>query len=1151
MAKKRDILSNYFKEFPEFNNAYKARLNELKRDFNNEKITYKELLKEVDSNFSDQQEEYFTRYINEEFSHDKRKDLINDDYKERFDFLHRQLLENTDEFNNLVGEENKIYEDILNQFEERKQEALNKYLELIHESDKLIDESVSVHHRFIEQETLSAKEQKEYYQEINNFLANDLLNTMEKAKNSLDSLNDTLKELNLSDSKELNQTVLKSLEDLRGTQIGVISLFKDNSTNLEIQRESIKKISKNKQTPHSDLNQEMIQKYVVQIREINNAKITFEAKVKTELVEALERIHIKIVKADEEKDNFNLKKYILQKEIIEKKAEYLLHRNHTLANFTISKYQQEIKKIKIDSFKRSEEIKLAYSVPITFLQNSIDTYSNFAFYLNQGFDELDRLLNGLLEFHQEYTDLKNNFVTTTSKAYEDYKINLMVRINEVTNNLTKLISKIDDVSLEIVTLESKRRVEIAEIKKKIENLDILGDYQKYLASLENDEFFAAYQHEKNLQRIQIRSNYQENLLKINYNVLELNKNKEMSGEHLQYMLLLSNEEEKIHKLNFDKIIAQNEMFFKQQNELSFIMYKIAKLQIINKIKSKNYYYAVQFKDILSKELTNDQSAYQAVKEFEDKMEGLKKTNASTTSTLVDYLNKTDNNMSYLTIVEKNRLYLKQQIDEQTKKKISTCYQALESYILETKALIKKFDKLVKKYINEFKKALIYNENHKINFEDTFIKARGFSLEVSTLLTYTHNQATQFAYKYQVPSEIENLAINYEQALKEFNVLNEKIFSKFKQKTKSKAFYKKLQDFIIPTLSILTNFKESIIKSCEVIRDRISENDMKFIANAKIIAEDNKNLIDKEYDELAYNAVKIKDKRKKQIKALIAQSNSINSTFTDRITKLNQAYLLEKAEKEEFLAYLKINIENVIIDNDRQLLKMLNLIDQELVLERIAFAKQNQKYINTLKSIKASMSNVFESEVKYLYDLNYKREEDINKTIIMLQNDIDKLPQIREDKLLDLDKDKLELFDTKQNELIQKLSEIEGNKLLAKPELMDEIKAVDKSLPEEYEKLYREVSELENEFLQQFTLINEDYYETYQDYMNKQYANKMLIEDGKKTLKSFDRLNTYHKDLWNIFQLNYKETLKKSLESRDMINEERRKSKEKQDRIINA
>ncbi|HQN74880.1 MAG TPA: hypothetical protein PK160_02465, partial [Bacillota bacterium] len=344
MAIKRDILQNYFTSFTQFETEYQTRLHELKRAFNNEKITYQNLLKQIEIEYDADQNLHLNKYLFEEDEHEKRIAIIDEDFRERFELLANEFSLNNKDLQNLLDEENKLYQDVLNQFEERKQEALNKYLELVRESEKEIDESVDVHYQFIEQETKKNDSMKEYYQDVNNFLANDLLNTMEKAKNALDSLNDSLKEANISDSKELNQIVLKSLEHLRGTQIGIISLFKENSNNLELQRENIKKISKNKQQPHSELNQQMIKKYVVQIRELNTQKINFEAKVKADLESSLTRVYQLMIKAHDERDDANLKKYILQKQIIEKKAEYLLQRNTTLTNFTIRKYQQEIKK---------------------------------------------------------------------------------------------------------------------------------------------------------------------------------------------------------------------------------------------------------------------------------------------------------------------------------------------------------------------------------------------------------------------------------------------------------------------------------------------------------------------------------------------------------------------------------------------------------------------------------------------------------------------------------------------------------------------------------------------------------------------------------------------------------------------------------------
>jgi len=1151
MAKKRDILSNYFNEFPKYKSEYQSRLDQLKRDFNNEKTVYNKLLKDIEKEYLEDQNLHLNQYIKEEKHHQHRKSLVGNDYQERFEFLTEEIENNYQDISEKIEEENKLYQEVLDQFEERKQEALDRYLQLIHESDHQIDDSVDVHYNFIDQENADAKLMKEHYQDINTFLSNDLLNTMEKAKNALDSLQETLQESNINDSKELNQTILKSIEHLRGTQFDIISLFKDNSNNLEKQRETIKQISKTKQQPHSELNQEMIQKYVKQIREINDEKIVFEAKVKTDLGLSLQNVYDKIIKAHDNKDYQSLRKYISQKEIIEKKAEYLLHRNNTLATFTVSKYQQEIKKIKIDSFKRSEEIKLAYSLPMAFLQNSIDTYSNFAFYLNQGFDELDRLLTTLIDFNQEHLDSKTEFLTKTSKAYEDYKINLMIRINEVSNNLAKLISRIDDVSLEIVTLESKNRLEIAEIRKKLENLEILGDYQKYLASLENDEFFAMYQHNKNIEKIQLDAKYKSNLLKINWDVLELNKNKELSGESLQYMLNLSQEEEKIHKLSFDKMLSEFEAFYNQQNKMSYIMYKMAKLNILDEIKSKNYFYVDRYMRIRNNKLQQDKSSSDHVIDFVHHMQNLIDTNNFTTSVYKEQLTSSEYGYAYLSIVEKNRKLLLDQIDQQTDRKIAASYQAATLYYQETKSLVDEIFALVDFHLKKIKELLIFNEQLTINYQSEIVQKKGFSSELSALMTYVYQTTVKYANKYQIEEEIQNLTINYNESLTNFNNLALAVFTKIKPQSRKNTIYKHIQTYLIKTLEIFNEYKHLTNNSLEKIREMITNNDLMFIANTKIAAEENKKIIEKEYDSLAFEAIRLKTKRKEQINALLTNSDQFNEMFKKRVKNINDEYLRQTQKTDEFLEFIEGEIVRIIKTNDKQLIKMLKLIDKEIFEERLRFNRQYQKFINTVNSLKANIAETYDSEVKYLYDLNFDRENDIKKTIELLESRVNSLPEEKTGILQTLDYQKNELFTLKQDELLKKFSEIEANKLQSKPNLVNQIEQIKKRLPKDYIKLYREVQELENEFLQQYTLINESYKETYQDYMNKQVANRIILDSDTKVFKAFDWLNTYHKDLLNIFQLNYKETVQKSIDTREAIKEEKQKSKDKQDRIINA
>ncbi len=1151
MAKKRDILSNYFNDFEQFKRATKARLDDLKRDFNSEKTEYDRLLAEINNEFSIMENIHADSFSSMKDDYQNKINLIVDDYRERFSIVEDELDSNNHEEARLIEEENRVYQEILSQFEERKQEALNRYLQLIHDSDKFIDETVDFHQKFVEEENSNLHNLKESYSDINSFLANDLLNSMEKAKNSLNVLSESLNETNLNDSKELNQTVLKSLEDLRGAQFNIISIFKDSTITLEEKREEIRKISRTKQKPHSEMNQSMIQKYVQQIRELNQNKVSFEAKLKSDLDMSLLRIHQRIFQADKEKDYKNLEKYILQKAIIEKKADYLLKRSQTLTKFSISKYQQEIKKIKIDSFKRSEEIKLAYSLPIAFLQNSIDSYSNFAFYLNQGFDELDRLLNSLISFHQDFLDIKTQFITETSKAYEDYKINLIVRINEVTCNLTKLISRIDDVSLEIVTLESKNRLEIAEIKKKIENLEIFGDYQKYLASLENDEFFAMYQHNKNIEKIQIAAKYKENLLQVNWDVLKLNQNKELERELLEYQVKVSNEEKAAHQLNFRRLEDEYEAFYSQQNKLTYLLYKMAKIKITEMMKQKNHAYVSRFYDIKNQEDKKDKIGSDAVVDFVHYIQGLIDANNTSTTAFKQYLDQSKNPMSYLTIVEKNRLQLKLQVKRQFEEKTSPSYQSIINNYHYTGNTIREIRHLINDYIHNFKLMLLFFDKNQVSANNKILKDMGYNLEVSSLLKYINDKALNIAFSYQIPEKINSLAIRYEKYFIEYNTYAVDIISKVEKKINKKISIQKIKEYLIRTLELLVSYRDEVIQDIEYIRDKVSEKDVAFIAKAKINALENQKIIDEENDKFAFSAIKMRDNKKQEISSLIDRSTELNEIFKNRVKKINDIYLKEKNQTEEFLSKIEKEIIDTVNDNDKQLVKMLKMIDKELYEERIKFNKEYQDYLNTINVIKANITATHEEEIKYLHELNSKRNADIDKTIQLLETKVNALPEEKTKLLQEIDYQKSELFQTKQNELLRRYSDIEGRKMLSKPELMAEIEKVEKRLPEDYVKLYNQISELENEYLQQYTLINEDYLETYQDYVNKQSINRLVLEDDGQVLNSFDLLNKYHQDLLNVYQISHREIMQKSNDTREQIKEEKQKSKAKQDRIINA
>ncbi len=1151
MAKKRDILSNYFNTYKQFTDYYKTRLQQLERDFIDEKNDFASLNKNINKSYTKKENQLYSQYLTVEHIHTQRKQIIINDYKERFTEVLKEIEANQFSTSQQIEAENEIYQDILNQFEERRQEALNKYLQLTQENNRKINESMKVHHDFIAMHNQRIIDLKNDYNDINSSLANELLSTIEKAKNSLNELKVSLDDINTNDLKDLNQTLLKSIEHLRGTQNGVNALFKTTTNNLSELKDNISTMSKTKQKPHSLLNQEIIQVYVKQIREINQAKVQFEEKVKQDLRTSLQVIYPRIIKAADEKNQADLEKHILQKEIIEKKAEYLLHRNKTLADYSISKYQSEIKKIKIDSFKRSEEVKLAYSLPITFLQNSVNIYSNFAFYLNQGFDELDQLLSGLLEYNQNYVNTKSDYIHSVAKNYEEYKVALFGRVSEATQNMSNLITKIDETSYKIITLESQNRLEIAEIKKKMENLEILGDYQKYLASLENDEFFAMYQHNKNIEKIQIESRYKASLLEINYEVLELNFNKEKLLELQEYMLKLNHEEESIHKLSYDRFLSEFEAFYLQQTKLSDTMNQIAKLKIIESVKSTNFKYAYGYHKTDKLESLKNKSASENVIGFIHNIQKLIDTNNSTTATFKEYLSQSNKQYSYLTFIEKNRYLIKKQINEQTNKKTSVCQEAIKIYYQEEKKLKGNINLLISNYQKTFKQLLVFIESEIIDKCNNVLRSDGYVQEVSALLNYIYGLASDYAFKYQVPEQIRLIDDYFEDSLSRYSILSTRIFSKISKIKKSKKYYPYLQEYFIETLAILKVFKEKINSSLDLICNRVMENDILFIAKARINSNKTLNIIDTEYNRISQKAMRLSNKRKRQIYHLSDSSQKLNDVFKRQVKDINDNYLASTKDSENLLSHLKSKLTRIVSKNDKDLLRILKMIQKDSLKERITFDKQYLAYQKTILNLKNNITTVFDNESKYVSKIYNNRMLDLDKTISILESKISELPVIKEQSLQLITTQKNQLVTSKRSQLLVDYQEIEKNKFISRPQMLKDIEKVRNRLPEDYLELYKQIQNLEKDYLNQYTLINEDYLQSYQNYVFKQIKNKALINDFDTIKKPFDKLSDYYNNLLNFSSLNYKETLQKSIETRSIIKEDKQKSKDKQNRIINA
>ena len=467
---------------------------------------YIEEIERVKNRFLDYEKEFLQDYLRLIEEHHHLSETILSEHNQSFQLIDQKFIDHQKEVNQWIAKENEQYHLVLNAFEDLRRNAKQSYDALCQESDRIIETEIRMHRDFVKAKETEFETVKQQYSELNNTHYNELLWAIEKSKNALLTTKQELENQSFENIKQLNQQALSLLETLRDTKNKITQLFKTTTNKYARRRDEIELLGQERQFPHTVVNQRLIDTYIKQIRVVNEKKNELDQRIREDLTQAKLEIGQKILSAEANKDHYNLERYILQYGIIQTKADYLLKHNQEMADLHIQKYQNEIEKLKIDSFRRREEIKLVYHMPFAFCQASINLYSNFAFFVNETFDRIDRMLSEFIQTIRDYVDPKYEYLYESSKTFEDYKINVQVVTNTITNQLTELLLEVEQLSKEIILLESNNRIEIAEIEKAMEHADITSDYDKYLAELDHDYFLADYQHDLNLKKIKNEAN---------------------------------------------------------------------------------------------------------------------------------------------------------------------------------------------------------------------------------------------------------------------------------------------------------------------------------------------------------------------------------------------------------------------------------------------------------------------------------------------------------------------------------------------------------------------------------------------------------------------------------------------------------------------
>lgn len=1152
MPRKRAINNISRQAFSPKLSKHNELMNEIQLSINKIEEDYRVEIAKIESNFAVFDQEYSKSYLQYEDDFSTAIAYINQQYGLLFDALSADVEDNSNKRSTALSREKNEYDSILEKFESLQTQANLKYLELCKASEGYIDRESAIHHTFINDENVRFENILKSYNSVNNKQYDTLLWSMEKSKNSLVDLSKKLNDKSFNDAKFMTTSAIKTIEDLRSSKNNITVLFKTTTQVFSQKKKIIDDLSLVRQKPHSVLNQKLINQFVEQIRSVNEQKRSFELLVKEDLQKSIKTIGQKMIESDRVNDYKLTKKYIMQYRIINAKAEFLLKRNREMSDLLIQKYQNEIKKIKIDSFRRVEEIKLAYYMPSEFFQNSINLYSNFAFYINESMDEIDNMLSDFIRYNQNIAQTATDYIYTSSKIFEDYKINLLVTINDATNRLSELITNVDRISKEIIALESKNRLEIAEIRKEMENLDITSDYEKYIKSLEFDHFFADYQHKINTKKLSIEFDKNDKLLTIQKELTDKNKANEIESASIKHAKIISNLERQIHESTLDKQFMLAETMHRRQLSLLEVEKKKHEIDLETAIiHEQNLFYTGIENQIDDYESIEKQGNNYVVEYVHDTQKMIDLYKLQSTN-IKNYISNDNHRFNYARILENERLLTLKYHDDKFNEITLPNRQAvtyLSQYLFRTHQHL---DKRIQNIENHIKNMLVNLSQDTLLIQSKSLESNSyycqdmyfaFNSAIDTLNSVVESCHLRQHFM-EVEQPIELFIYRFSQLYNEVSGVNE---NSNRLKKKNIA----IEKFYIESLILINDYQEYLSVFFSSALEKSIEFDVQSIHMKRNDQFSERSIINHSFDDKIYQAATKKHKTSHILTTIDREYADFELLMKERVFQLNQVYISTLKKEKEKLDYINSELMSVVKDIDKKhqenRLDILKQFEKKILLAQQSFLDIENDY----KSKKAVLFQDFDQTSKSFDNETSESTLQREAYFAKLNQEIISMPENQNKEIELLESNKIALMNERKAILNRELTEIEEKKLLATPKYLEQIEVIKSRLPNDYLKLYKEISLAEEQLIKEHRNIETTYQQNFGRFIGNQIEYNSILFNDSVILHPFDKqLETTEKIVKKSSEL-FQDTIVKSSLSQDKINKKTSESNEKQKRVLNV
>lgn len=1050
-----------------------------------------------------------------------------------------------------LAQEDEKYLGIVKDFQTIQNEAFAKYQELSRKAATAIDKEAQIHRIFVDGEERRFEDIKHGYTMMNDEQYEQLLRAMDSSKNMLDQLARDLSESAFNDAKFLSQAILQILENLRDTKNKITALFKTTTSVYAAKKKKIDELSAVRQKPHSVLNQTLIDQFVRQIATVEKDKASFDRIVNRELEESKSIIGKKIIDADARGKRAETEKYIMMYEIVIAKATFLLKRNQRMSDLLISKYQTEIHKIKVDSFRRVEEVKLAYYMPSQFYQNSINLYSNYAFFINESFDEIDNMLSDFIRFNQSLTQTRVQYLQTSAKVFADFKVDLLVTVNAVTAKLSELITDIDRVSTDIISLESKNRLEVADVKKQMENAEITGDYHKYLKGLEFDRFFADYQHDLNTKTIQADDDQNSQLLQIERKATAANRERRIEGTRSKRDRALVMLEKEIHDQALDKQFVLAEAAFRRDAALIDQEAKRQTAEVIARTERTGALY---------------DAAYREQEQILDV------TRADGSATVVDYVKKTQKLIdlhheqtaeakAYVAVAEDRykRAYLLDAERDRALRALDAAFmqdtaahrKAIDYYhhyaYVANRHLIGRADR----YLSAFGRLLVDLRPETVPLQVESLKLAGF-YRYEILSTFEDGEKTlaEIARRADLHDLASKTTEQIEGCFARYAILSSPTADERFAAQGDKRRLRNLERFYVDAILVLRDYEYVVDGFFDSLLNASITRDVLVVDGVRRAIDRKKRIVDDHFDREIYHAARRPKKTDDHLSEIEAADKTFEAAMTERVYRLNRSYEDGVGDERHRLAYVRKALDADLKSVRRSARHEIARIERNRLATHQLAKIRFDKLVAAYEDLKLQLHDNMEAENRAIDAGLAEQETAIKARLESLATAVQALPAKKQERLATLEADKQALVVARKKILEAELSELESLKFNARPMFIAKIQGIRDRLPQDYVDLYKRMAESQDAYVREHRTTEQAFDAAFQRFIANQKDYEAIIGNDAVVMHPFDRQIEVAERILRKTDDAFGDSMAKAEAAREQVKTRTADSESTQKRILN-